>query len=453
MPAIKIMLLGGGSLYFRNVLGQLVLEEELAGSDVVLYDLDGEKAERMASLGRRLSEEAGSRLRFTSTGNPDEAVDGAHYALSSIGGSGADISTGVRGSYYHNADLHISASHGIHVPVGDTAGPAGMMMGLRSIPAHIDICRRMEKRCPGVVFLNHSNPMACIMRALHKYTGIKSYGLCHGVQGGIQAAAKLLELPAEELECTWIGTNHYYWFTRLRHGGNDLLPDLLRRTRAFEPPATHALSADLSDIYGYRIVYPDDSHILEFYPFATQARTPYELPYSIGKSDRLQDPSQPLAPKLPETADLRRTFLADYQARLDETVLPKEKENALRSEGPIEIITAMATGRRQLCIVNTANGGAIPNLPASAEVEVEAVTETDGARALTMGEAPMVLKGILEKRFVWQELVADAAVTGDRNKAMQALMVDEMAIEPRLTAALLDELLSASRNLLPTFFA
>ena len=134
-------------------------------------------------------------------------------------------------------------------------------------------------------------------------------------------------------------------------------------------------------------------------------------------------------------------------------MLPKEKENALRSEGPIEIITAMATGRRQLCIVNTANGGAIPNLPASAEVEVEAVTETGGARALTMGEAPMVLKGILEKRFVWQELVADAAVTGDRNKAMQALMVDEMAIEPRRTAALLDELLSASRNLLPSFFA
>ena len=74
MPAIKIMLLGGGSLYFRNVLGQLALEEELAGSDVVLYDLDGEKAERMASLGRRLSEEAGSRLRFTGTGNPDEAT-------------------------------------------------------------------------------------------------------------------------------------------------------------------------------------------------------------------------------------------------------------------------------------------------------------------------------------------------------------------------------------------
>ncbi len=112
----------------------------------------------------------------------------------------------------------------------------------------------------------------------------------------------------------------------------------------------------------------------------------------------------------------------------------------------------MASGRRLVCIVNTANGSAIPNLPATAEVEVEAVTETGGARALTMGEAPMVLKGILEKRFVWHELVADAAATGDRSVALQAMMVDEMAIEPGRTAALLDELLAASRDLLPAFF-
>lgn len=44
MPAIKIMLLGGGSLYFRNVIGNLVLGQELAGSKVVLYDIDGSKA-------------------------------------------------------------------------------------------------------------------------------------------------------------------------------------------------------------------------------------------------------------------------------------------------------------------------------------------------------------------------------------------------------------------------
>jgi alpha-galactosidase/6-phospho-beta-glucosidase family protein len=64
----------------------------------------------------------------------------------------------------------------------------------------------------------------------------------------------------------------------------------------------------------------------------------------------------------------------------------------------------------------------------------------------------MVLKGLLEKRFVWHELVADAAVKGDRNLALQALLIDEMAILPEKAEAMLDELLLASRDLLPQFF-
>jgi 6-phospho-beta-glucosidase len=69
-----------------------------------------------------------------------------------------------------------------------------------------------------------------------------------------------------------------------------------------------------------------------------------------------------------------------------------------------------------------------------------------------MGEAPLALKGMLEKRFVWHELVADAAVKGDRNLALQALLMDEMAIWPEKAAAMLDEMLEASRELLPQFF-
>ena len=131
--------------------------------------------------------------------------------------------------------------------------------------------------------------------------------------------------------------------------------------------------------------------------------------------------------------------------------LPERQEDGVHGEGLATLIAAMASGRRQICILNLANGSAIPNLPSTAEVEVEAVTDSTGARALTMGEAPMVLKGILEKRFVWQELVADAAAKGDRNAALQALLIDEMAIPPRDAELMLDELLAASADLLPQF--
>jgi len=48
--------------------------------------------------------------------------------------------------------------------------------------------------------------------------------------------------------------------------------------------------------------------------------------------------------------------------------------------------------------------------------------------------------------------VVEAAVTGDRNLALQALMLDEMALAPDTAEDMLEELLEASRDLLPQFF-
>ncbi len=453
MADTKIACLGGGSLYFPRVLADLALATDLSGSEVVLYDIDGEKAERMAATGRRLAEQSGTGLRVRASADLDDTLDGAGFAVSSIGGSGAEVTRNVYGSWYHNADMHIPAKYGIHQVIGDTAGPAGMMMGLRSIPAYMCICERMEQRCPQAILLNHSNPMAAIMRALHKYSPITSIGICHGVQGGIAAAAKLLNVPADELECRWIGTNHYYWFTALRHRGRDLLPDLLQRTQAADGPADHAMSADLSAAYGYRIVYPDDGHIIEFYSFAARVAEQQALPYTLADSARRHgyDASHPMPDREPASADVRAQFLLEFDRILQDVQLPERQEEGVHGEGLATLIASMATGRRQVCILNVANGSAIPNLPTTAEVEVEAVTDSAGARALTMGDAPQVLKGILEKRFVWHELVADAAVKGDRNAALQALLIDEMAIPPRDAAAMLDELLAASADLLPQF--
>jgi alpha-galactosidase/6-phospho-beta-glucosidase family protein len=58
---------------------------------------------------------------------------------------------------------------------------------------------------------------------------------------------------------------------------------------------------------------------------------------------------------------------------------------------------------------------------------------------------------MLEKRLAWQETVVDAAVKGDRRLAMQAMMLDEMAILPSKAEALLNELLENSRGMLPQF--
>jgi len=454
MPSIKIACLGGGSLYFRRALADLPLEETLKGSEIVLYDLVFEKAKRMAEMGQRLAEQAGTGLTVRAASNLSDAVDGADFALSSIGGSGANISRKVSMSYHHTMDAHIMAKHGVQMVVGDTGGPGGMMMGFRSIPAHLEMCREMEERAPNAIFLNHSNPMAILMRAMHKYSSIRSFGICHGVQGGIGRISQMLGIPPDEFECKWVGTNHYYWFTEVLHKGQDMIPAIFEAMEEQEAPEGDEMCWELSKIYNYRLVYSKDDHAIEFYPWLAQVASQKELPPTMKKSAEGHGIADdvPRPKREEQTAEVRAAFYKEYQALLDEVELPEQADNSITGEGVAALIRDMAIGSRRLAILNMANQGAIPNLPVTAEVEVEAVTGSRGARPLVMGEAPPVFKAMLEKRFAWQELVVDAAVKGDHNAALQAMILDEMSVWPDKARSMLDELLEASRDLLPQFF-
>lgn len=459
MSAIKIVCLGGGSLYYTRAIADIVENDTLAGSDLTIYDLDFEKSKRMAAMGQRLATKAGNRFNIRPTRSLADAIDGADFAVSSIGGSGAEMTRSVHDSSYHSADVHICAKYGLQQLIGDTCGPAGMMMGLRSIPVYIEICREMEKRCPNVILFSHSNPMAVLCRAMHKYSRISVVGQCHGVPGSIKCVADILGVPMEELDCIWVGTNHYYWFTQILHKGKDVYPELMRRTVGMknEPWGKGSeLCNELSQIYGYRIAYAGDSHAIEFYPFLTQVPGGQKsLPYALIEvaHSHGHDAGKPMVRRKKPTAKMRADFFKQYQALLDKAVLPDEMDEPVAfHEGLGKLIVAIATGKRQICIANVPNQGAIPNLPYDAEVELEAVTYSRGVRPVHMGAAPRLLKGMLEKRFVWQDIVVDAAVKGDRNLALQALMLDEMAIWPRKAKAMLDELLYASRDLLPKFF-
>ena len=60
MPSKKIVCLGAGSHYFSRALGDIALTEGLAGSEITLYDIDFEKAQLMAKLGRRFAKDIGA---------------------------------------------------------------------------------------------------------------------------------------------------------------------------------------------------------------------------------------------------------------------------------------------------------------------------------------------------------------------------------------------------------
>lgn len=389
MSGVKIACLGAGSLYFPRPIGDLVVREDLAGSRLVLYDLDFERSEMMAAMGQRMTRQAGRGTQVTATADLAEALDGADFIITSIGGSGAEVSDTVYNSYYHGVDMHIPAKYGIQQVVGDTAGPAGMMMALRSIPAYLDICREVERRCPDAVLFSHSNPMGVLCRAMNKYSRVKVVGICHGVQDTVRQAAEMLAVPAAELQCVWIGTNHYYWILRAAHRGRDVTDRLRGMCNKLGRPGSDNLAHRLSAVYGHKVGYPGAGHLVEFYSWATRQVRQEDLPYNLAHDAKVHgfDAAGPMPVKKTVTEQLRRQHRASFQEFLDLMKLPKEgPSDWVSEEGIARMISAMHNGRREVFIVNVPNAGAIPNLPPHAVVEIEGVTDTLGVRGVTVGD-------------------------------------------------------------------
>jgi alpha-galactosidase/6-phospho-beta-glucosidase family protein len=120
----------------------------------------------------------------------------------------------------------------------------------------------------------------------------------------------------------------------------------------------------------------------------------------------------------------------------------------------VAIVEAILENRDAIHIINTVNDGAIDNLPDDAIVEVSTVVNSYGIRPLHVGPLPEALAAHLRRHVDVQKLTVEAALTGDRRTALQAVLLDPMveaAQEPAETAQMLDEMLAANARYLPQF--
>ena len=57
--------------------------------------------------------------------------------------------------------------------------------------------------------------MAMLTWACNKYGGVRTIGLCHGVQGGHHQIAEVFGLKKEEVDIICAGINHQTWYVQL----------------------------------------------------------------------------------------------------------------------------------------------------------------------------------------------------------------------------------------------
>lgn len=424
MEGTKIVFIGAGSMSFGiPTFKDIFTTPELRGSTLALVDINPENLERMYQLALKMNEASGMEMNIEKTTERREALPGAQFVVNSIAIERCEL---------WKKDFQVPLKYGIKHCLGENGGPGALFFGMRTIPLIFDICRDIEELCPEAWFLNFSNPESRIVLAVNKYTKVKCIGLCHGIFMAKSDVSIILGRPAQKIEVTAAGMNHFQWLLTIRdkETGEDLYPLLKEKEASYEQgfrPFTRKMFRAVG-------LWPtcSDDHLGEYLPYGYEAGMEgYD--FDQDEKDRIQ-------------------MKKDVQA-----VISGEKDAGewlvKSGEKAIEVITALYTGKRAyIPSAVVYNGGAITNLPDDVAVEIPVIVEKDNISKVHMGALPQSVRSLLSLQCGAQQMAVDAAVYGDKAMAYQALLADPVINSTDAAEKILNELWGINEKYIKSSF-
>jgi alpha-galactosidase len=237
----------------------------------------------------------------------------------------------------------------------------------------------------------------------------------------------------ERFDIKAAGLNHFTFAYSIfdNERGVDIYPEFCERL-ALMPPDFQALSRRLLDAFG---LFPaiGDGHTGEYLSFAWETSSLKGYDFD-GYSQRAG-----------ETKEKLRQIAAG-QLSAEEYAGRKSGERA------IPVITAMLQNKNQFELaLNLPNRGSIASLPDWAIVEVPSVVSAGSVQGLTIPDFPPGISALFAQQVAIQDRAVHAALTGDRQAALQALLLDPVIQSYEAAVRILDELLTVHAPYLPQF--
>jgi alpha-galactosidase len=428
----KVTFIGAGSTVFaRNLLGDILGHEELAGSEIALHDIDGRRLETSELVAHKICDALHAPAKVTATTDRGAALEGADYVINMIQVGGYEPCT--------VTDFEIPKRFGLRQTIGDTLGIGGIMRGLRTIPVLLRICADMEELCPDAWFLNYTNPMAMNCRAINRASNIRTVGLCHSVQGTAFELSLNLGIPYQEIDYLAAGINHMAFYLRFERNGEDLYPQLRALAESDRVPADNLVRYEMLRRFGY-FVTESSEHFAEYVPWFV-------------KRDR------------PELIDRFNIPLDEYPRRCEAQIADWDAERErLERDGVVEvhrsfeyaatIIRSIETGRPRTVYGNVANYGLIDDLPSGCTIEVPCLVDGNGVQPTRIGALPPQVAALIRTNVNVQELTVEAALTRRTDHVYHAAMLDphtSAELDLDQITEMVDALIAAHGDWIPEF--
>lgn len=439
--SFKIAFIGAGSIGFtRRLLTDILSVKEFQNIEVAFTDINQHNLEMVTQLCERDIKENGVSVKLTATLNRREALKDARYVFNVVRVGGLDA---------FKLDVEIPLKYGIDQCVGDTLCAGGIMYGQRGIPVMLEFCKDIKEVSErGCILFNYANPNAMITWACNKYGGVKTIGLCHGVQHGHEQIANVLGLKKEEVDIICAGINHQTWYIQVKHSGEDMTGKLLEVFEKHpEYSKTEKVRIDMLRRFGY---YSTESngHLSEYVPW--YRKRPEEIKEWIDLSSWINGET---GGYLRVCTENRNWFEVDFPNWMKAS--PKKYDGSERSnEHGSYIIEGLETGRIYRGHFNVVNKGTITNLPDDAVVEVPGYVDRNGINIPKVGDLPLGCAAVCNASISVQRLAVEAAVHGDDLLLRQAMMMDPLVgavCNPPEIWQLVDEMLVAQEQWLPQY--
>lgn len=434
----KITFIGAGSFGFtQSLVRDILTYPALADSEICLMDIDQERLDFITTAVNRIVEAGKYPAKVTATKDRVEALKSADGVLCTILQGGVEV---------FRTDIEIPKKYGVDINVGDTRGPSGIFRALRTIPVMLDICKDIEKYCPNAIFLNYTNPMAMLCRAMQgEFPNLTISGLCHSVQGTAMQLARWIGAPMEEITYRCAGINHQAWYLDFKWNGKDAYP-LIRE--AVKKP----------EIYNEEIVRNEMFIHLGYYVTESSGHNSEYVAWFRKRPDLIEKYCTHGTGWNPGVyAYILNDYLEVANTWRDE--IKKWLEKPVKLERGIEYAASIfnatiGDGDLYEFNGNVRNYGLIDNLPEGCCVEVPVLASKRGLDAIHVGPLPAQLALLNNISARCEELAVEGAIAGDPTMIYHACAFDPLTSSALSLAEIKDmvkEMFEANQEYLPHF--
>lgn len=419
---MKITLVGAAGVRSPLLVHGLAgLSSKVRVDELAFWDTDSERVKITKRVAEAMGERRGLRARLTTYSDPERALEGADYVITSIRVGGIDARI---------KDETIALAHGL---VGqETVGAGGFACAMRNLAVMLEYARLIERVAPRATVINFTNPVGIISQGLLNHSGVNIIGVCDTPLETFEAIAHALDRTPFGLRFEYLGLNHLGWVRAIcDETGAELLSKVLSSPQIIQKCYRHGLFPPkfiqqlglLPTEYLYFYYFPETAY--KNSKQSGQSRGQAIAAMNAQLFERLAQAPQSKIIEIYE--DYLRERNASYFS-IEATAATRRNENQqLYSEFSgyeriaLLVLQALHTETPSSIPLTIRNGGALKDLDADDAVELPCEVSSRGLHVPPVGRAPDAVRPLLLQVKEYERLTVRASVEHSRSFALAAL--------------------------------